>query len=140
MKAKKRSVSSRKPKKAKAPKKKAVKKSVKKKTAAPKKKKAVKAAKPVKRPGIAPKLPFEGKLVGRVTHYFPHVNAAVIKLEKGPVRMGDTLYFKGHTSDFKQRVDSMQVDHKPIEQAAAGDEIGLQVKQRVREHDLVYKV
>ncbi len=81
-----------------------------------------------------------GKLIGKVTHYFPHVNAAVIVLGKGSLRIGDTIVVKGHTTELKQQVTSMQIDHKPITDAKKGDEIGLFVSGRVREHDLVYTV
>jgi putative protease len=76
------------------------------------------------------------RILGAVTHYFPHVRAAVIKLKK-PISVGDTILIKGSTTNFKQRVDSMQIDHVSIQKAKKGDEIGLQVKDRVREHDLV---
>jgi len=80
-----------------------------------------------------------GKQVGIVTHYFPHVMAAVVKVT-APISTGDTLRIKGHTSDFTQTIKSMQVDHVPVEQAKKGDEIGLLVRSRVRQHDAVYKV
>ena len=76
------------------------------------------------------------QVVGVVTHYFPHVEAAVVKLKK-PLANGDTVLIKGSTTDFKQRIESMQIDHVPIQKAKKGDEIGLQVKKRVREHDLL---
>ena len=75
-------------------------------------------------------------VVGVVTHYFPHVQAAVVKLKK-PLATGDSILIKGTTTSFEQRVESMQIDHVPIEKAKKGDEIGLQVRDRVREHDLV---
>jgi len=78
--------------------------------------------------------------VGVVTHYFPHVEAAVVKLTKGTLNVGDSIIIKGHTTDFKDTVTSMQLDHVPITSAAAGQEIGLKVKSKVREHDIVYKV
>lgn len=81
-----------------------------------------------------------GTLIGHVTHYFPHVDAAVVKIENGGLAVGDTLYFKGHTTDFKQSVNSMQMDRAPIQKAGPGDEIGVEVKSRVREHDEVYKM
>lgn len=74
-----------------------------------------------------------------VTHYFPHVHAAVLKIKVGPIRIGDVLTFKGHTTDFEQKVFSMQIDHKPISVAQKGDDLGLEVKERVRVGDLVYK-
>lgn len=81
----------------------------------------------------------EGKLVGIVTHYFPHVNAAVFKL-KIPLSVGDTIKVKGHTTDFTQVITSIQIDRKPINTGKKGDEIGLLVKSRVRRKDKVYKV
>ena len=82
-----------------------------------------------------PSLP-AGQIVGTVTHYFPHVQAAVIKLKK-PLATGDTVHIKGKTTDFEQKVESMQIDHVPVQKAKKGDEIGLQVTGRVREHDVV---
>lgn len=77
--------------------------------------------------------------VGIVTHYFPKVNAGVVKL-KAPLAIGDTVKIKGHTTDFTQAVASMQLDHVPLTQAKRGQEIGLLVNLRVRQHDVVYKV
>ncbi|MBI4372701.1 MAG: translation elongation factor-like protein [Candidatus Omnitrophica bacterium] len=71
-----------------------------------------------------------------MTHYFPHVKAAVIKLNK-PLSVGDSIWIQGSTTNFGQKVESMQIDHAPIQTAKKGDEIGLQVTDRVREHDLV---
>jgi putative protease len=78
-------------------------------------------------------------IIGEVTHYFPKVRAAVIKL-KAPLVTGDVVKIKGHTTDFQQNVTSMQIDHVPINQAKKGQEIGLLVDSRVRQHDIVYKV
>ena len=64
--------------------------------------------------------------------------AAVIKL-KASLTTGDLVKIKGHTTDFKQAVTSMQVDHVPVDQAKKGQEIGLLVDSRVRQHDIVYK-
>jgi len=82
---------------------------------------------------------YEGKLVGLITHYFPHVQAAVIKL-KEPLVMGNTVKIKGHTTDLTQIITSMQIDRMDISSAKKGDEIGLQVSSRVRQGDKVYKV
>ena len=77
--------------------------------------------------------------VAEVTHYFPHVNAAVLKIKTGDIRIGDELQFKGHTTDFKQRVVSMQIDHAPVKIAKKGDDFGVEVNSRVRAGDLVFK-
>jgi len=78
-------------------------------------------------------------ILGVITHYFPHVQAAVIKL-KTPLSTGETIKIKGHTTDFTQSIISMQIDHVPVNTAKTGQEIGLLVNSRVRQGDLVYKV
>lgn len=78
-------------------------------------------------------------IIGIVTHYFPKVRAAVIKL-KAPLVTGDAIKIKGHTTDFQQGIASMQIDRVPITEAKKGQEIGLLVNSRVRQHDTVYKV
>lgn len=77
--------------------------------------------------------------VGKITHYFPKVKAAVVKMIKGPLEIGDVVYIKGSTTEFKQKVASMQIEHKPVKVAQKGDLIGLEVKRRVRKRDLVFK-
>lgn len=111
--------------------KKAVKKLIKKKNIP---KKSVSKKKPVKKP-----VKSEGNLIGLITHYFPHVQAAVIKLKK-PLAKADTVKIKGHTTDLTQIVSSMQIDRVEIQTAKNGDEIGLQVASRVRQGDKVYKI
>jgi hypothetical protein len=80
-----------------------------------------------------------GDVVGTITHYFPKVRAAVIKL-KAPLSIGDTIRIKGHTTDFKQYVASLQIDRVPVTTAKKGEEIGVLADSRVRQHDIVYKV
>ncbi len=77
-------------------------------------------------------------IIGKITHYFPQVRAAVIKLQ-APLIVGDVIKIKGHTTDFKQAVTSMQIDRVPLNSAKKGQEIGLLVDSRVRQHDIVYK-
>ena len=103
------------------------------------KKKALKKVLRKKRVAKTPRIkkPKEN-IIGKVTHYFPKVMAAVIKL-KGSLTTGDLVKIKGHTTDFKQSVTSMQIDHVPVDQAKKGQEIGLLVDSRVRQHDIVYK-
>jgi len=77
--------------------------------------------------------------IGKVTHYFSKIGVAIVKLS-AELRLGDHLHFKGHTTDFSQKVDSMQVEHETIEKAKSKDEIGIKVKEHVREDDEVFKV
>ena len=81
-----------------------------------------------------------GEPIGEITHFFPHVKAGVIKLEKDTLSAGDTIYIKGHTTDFEQKIKSMQVNHTPIEKASKGQEVGLKVKGKVRHGYKVYKI
>lgn len=78
--------------------------------------------------------------IGRVTHYWSKLGVAGIEITAGEIRIGDTIHFKGHTTDFTQRVDSMQVEHDAVAIARAGDSVGLKVTDHVRDHDEVYKV
>ena len=79
-------------------------------------------------------------LIGSVTHFFKGPSVAVVKVTEGEVAVGDEIHFVGHTTDFTERVTSMEVDHKKVERAAVGDEIAIQVVDRARPHDQVYKV
>lgn len=99
---------------------------------------------PVKPPAPAPalKAPLkqEGVLIGTVTHFFPQVNAAAIKINAKSLSVGDEIYIKGVTTRFKTKIASMQINRVPVTQAAKGSEIGILVKKRVREGDEVYKL
>jgi putative protease len=76
--------------------------------------------------------------IGTVTNYFEHVGAAAIKLDK-PLKVGDTIRIVGGDVDFEQQVESMQIDRKDVKEAKAGDEIGVMVKEKVRDGYRVYK-
>jgi len=78
--------------------------------------------------------------VGKVTDYFARVGVVAIEITEGSISVGDTLHFKGHTTDFTQRVQSMQIQHQEVQTAKAGDSVGIKVDARVRRHDKVYKV
>ena len=78
--------------------------------------------------------------IGLVTHYFSKIGVAVFKIEKGSLKVGDTIHIKGRTTDFQQKVTSMQVEHENIEEAKPGDDIGMKVDEQVRGNDKVFKV
>ncbi|MBW1739989.1 MAG: translation elongation factor-like protein [Deltaproteobacteria bacterium] len=82
----------------------------------------------------------EEEKVGKVQKFFAKPSVAAVEITSGVLRIGDKLHFKGHTSDFEETVTSMQMDNQPIEEARPGDLIGIKVKERVREHDTVYKI
>lgn len=117
---------------------------------------ARRAAKPVKRAApkaavrrkAAPKPPAPAAIeipagterVGSVVHYYGHISVAVVRVDQGALSAGDTIRIKGHTTDFTQPVDSMEIDHQPVGRVEAGQEAGLKVAQHAREHDQVYRV
>ncbi len=77
--------------------------------------------------------------IGVVDHYYSHLGVAAVVLE-GNLKVGDTIHIKGHTSDFTQKVESIQIEHKNVPEAKKGDSIGITVKEHARDHDVVYKV
>jgi putative protease len=81
----------------------------------------------------------EGKLIGKVTHYFGKIGVAVIKLEDN-LKVGDTIRIVGGETDFTQTVESMEVEHQKIQEAKPGDSVGLKISQKVREGYKVYKI
>lgn len=79
------------------------------------------------------------KEIGRVTHYFSHLNVAAVDLTE-PISVGDSVHFKGHTTDFTQTVESMQIEHAEVGVAKPGDDVAIRVQDHVREHDKIYKL
>jgi len=78
--------------------------------------------------------------IGRVEKYFGKIGVAAIRVTSGELKVGDTIRIKGHTTDFQQTVDSMQVEHASVEKVGAGTDVGIKVAQKVHEHDTVYLV
>ncbi len=77
--------------------------------------------------------------VGVISHYYSHLGVAAIVIE-GELNVGDTIHIKGHSADLTQKVESIQIEHKNVSQAKKGEDVGIKVKDHVREHDVVYKV
>lgn len=78
--------------------------------------------------------------IGMVTHYFGKIGVAALKVTGGELRLGDTIHLKGRTSDFTMKVESMQVEHRAVELAKVGDQVGLKVPAPARVNDEVFKV
>jgi len=107
--------------------------------ATPKKKQVVaRAPAPMPKPAV-PAIPPGTERIGIVTHYYSHLTVAIVQLEAGNLRVGDVIHIKGHTSDFSQPVESMEIDHVHVNEARPGQSFGLRVKEHAREHDVVYK-
>ena len=82
----------------------------------------------------------QGKLVGRISHYFSDISVGVIKLS-GALSKGDEIRIMGgENTDFNQTVASMQVEHQEVKKAKKGESVGLKVREKVREGYKVYKV
>ena len=80
-----------------------------------------------------------GTQIGQITHYFDHLNVAALTLTE-PLRVGDTIHILGHSTDFQQKVTSLQIEHQDVNEAKPGDDVGMKVIQKVHAHDRVYKL
>jgi hypothetical protein len=99
------------------------------------------AAKPTpSRPAPPTRAAPPGQRIGVVTHYYSHLSVAILRLETGTLRVGDMIHIRGHTTDFSQRVGSLEVDHAPVSEVGPNDDFGLKVTEHAREHDVVYKL
>jgi translation elongation factor EF-1alpha len=78
--------------------------------------------------------------LGTITHYYSHLGVVVVQLNKGTLKTGDMIHVKGHSTDFIQKVESMEFEHQHVDQASAGQSVGLKVVDHAREHDIVYLV
>ena len=115
---------------------------VKAKKAAPKKGKAAKAKRKTRKAVAKPLTiiaPANGILLGRVEDYFAKIGVMALTLQKA-LAVGDHLHVLGHTTNLEQPAESMQIDHQPVTQAAAGSAVGIKVTSRVRRRDYVYLI
>lgn len=78
--------------------------------------------------------------VGKVEHYFGHIEVAALEMTSGSLSVGDTVKFKGHTTDFEQQIESMQVENEAVESVTVGQHVGIKVGQKARVGDSVFKV
>ena len=79
------------------------------------------------------------KRIGQVTHYFGRLGVAVLELTDG-LEVGDVVHILGHTTDFTERVESMEIEHQTLDAVGPGSDVALKVSERVRSGDTVYKV
>ncbi len=79
------------------------------------------------------------KEIGKVTHYYGHLSVGIIELSDS-LKVGDTIHVKGHSEDFTQPIDSMQIEHAGVGEAKLGDSVGIKVAQKVHPGDMVFKV
>ncbi len=81
----------------------------------------------------------EKKLIGKVTHFFTNINVGLIELSS-TLKVGEKLSFEGATTNFEQKIDSMQINRKDVEGAKKGDAVGIKVRERVRPGDQVFRI
>jgi len=79
------------------------------------------------------------KHVGQIAHYFSRLGVAVLEL-RGGLKVGDVIHIRGHTTDFTQPVESMEIEHQKVQAVGPGAAVALKVVERVRRGDVVYKV
>ncbi len=80
-----------------------------------------------------------GVRIGEVTHFYNKIGVAVLALTD-VIRVGDTVHLLGHSTDFKQEVTSLQIEHQPVSEAGPGQEVAMGVRQRVHPRDKVFKI
>ncbi len=78
--------------------------------------------------------------IGHVTHWYGNLSVAGIHVDQGTLHVGDKIHVLGHTSDVEQQVGSMEIDHHKVQEAHAGEDIGIRLGEHVREHDTVYRI
>ncbi len=78
--------------------------------------------------------------IGVVEHFFSNVGVAAIKITEGELKIGDTIHVVGTHTDFKQKISSMQINRNPVKTVKKGDAVGIKVNDKVREHDILYKM
>jgi len=77
------------------------------------------------------------KIIGNVTHYYTDLNVATVMITDGELHLGDMIHIEGHSSNFMQKIGSMELDHKPVEVAKPGEIVGIATDEYAREHDIV---
>jgi translation elongation factor EF-1alpha len=77
--------------------------------------------------------------IGKVTHYFGQIGVAAVQLT-GPLAVGDQIHVKGHTTDFSQTIDSLEIEHQKVSQAGPGDDVAFKVSDKARTGDQVFRV
>ena len=81
----------------------------------------------------------KGVYIGEVTHFYNRISVAVLDLAE-TIRLGDEVHILGHTTDFRQQITSLQIEHQSVEEAGPGQDVAMLVEERVRNGDKVFKI
>lgn len=84
--------------------------------------------------------PSDHEYIGKMTHFYNHLMVGIVVIEAGDLLIGDTVHIKGHTTDLRENVGSIELEHQPVQRGAIGQSVGIKVTGHVREHDKVYKI
>ena len=90
--------------------------------------------------GLSSPSPSSGEEVGHIVAFFAVPSAAIIEVTKGSLKVGDAIWIRGHTTDLKETITSMEIEHQSIQEAKGGQQVGVKVSTRVRRNDRVYKI
>src|SRR2546428_1149205 len=85
-------------------------------------------------------MPLERKKVGEVFHFYGKIGVAAIRLTEDGIAIGDTVQIQGPSTNLEQTVETLQIEHATVSRADPGQEVGMKVRERVREKDFVYKL
>src|SRR6266704_4134721 len=85
-------------------------------------------------------MPLERKKVGEVFHFYTKIGVAAIRVTEDGIAIGDTVQIQGPSTNLEQTVDALQIEHAVVSRAGTGQEVGMKVRDRVREKDFVYKL
>ncbi|MBL7685703.1 MAG: hypothetical protein JNK65_06690 [Deltaproteobacteria bacterium] len=78
--------------------------------------------------------------IGEIDHYYNHAHIAGAWIQKGSLHVGDQIHIKGHTTNFQERVLSLQMDHHNVQDAMPGMHVGFPVHEKVRPHDRIFVI
>ncbi|MFH1359419.1 MAG: hypothetical protein ABIJ41_00085 [Candidatus Omnitrophota bacterium] len=101
---------------------------------------SIKRKPPDQAPRISQKAKSEGLLIGEITHYFSKIEVCVIKMTNGQMALGDRIKIQGSTSDFIQKVTSLQIENSDVRLARKGQLVGMKVNSKCREGNQVFKL
>lgn len=79
------------------------------------------------------------KEIGKIAHYYGHIGVCIIELSDA-LKLGESIHIKGHTSDFTQQVESMQIEHAVVSEGKSGDAVGIKIAQKAHPQDKVFKI
>lgn len=77
--------------------------------------------------------------VGKVVHWYDRKGVAVLELD-GHVTQGDHVVVRKGDSEFEDRVESIQIDHKDVSEADPGDSAAVKLSHKAREGSDIYLV